>query len=460
MIAEIKAYFLRSSLSLGHRILISASLLLFVLMGVSWYLIDSSYQSGMVAAKRDQLQSQIFALLAAFDLDAKRQVSMPAYLPDSRLSLPGSGIYAQISDADGQVLWRSGSNVSDTITATMPEELGALSFDENYQYAKQPAFLGKFSVIWEVEGKGEHEFVFSVAESKEQFFSQLNNFRRKMFYWFFLALGLFLGMQALILSWGLLPLRKIAADVREVERGNADRLAGTYPDELQGLAENLNGLINSEKARRERYKNSLGDLAHSLKTPLAILQNLSLGNLVGEVQATMQEQVSRMREIVELQLQRALASGGSRVGKKIPLQEVAEKLIRSLIKVYQEKTVKVSVEIDPLCFFYGDQGDLMECMGNLLDNAFKWTGSMVRIRGDVANPATGSGLVICIEDDGPGIPAALVKEVLRRGVRADSQVAGHGIGLNMVKNLMDAYEGTLQIDRSSLGGARVQLEFP
>ena len=460
MIEKIRSFLSRSDLSLSHRILISASLVLFVLIGVSWYLVDSSYQNGLVVAKRDQLQSQIFSLLAAFDLDKAAQVKMPDYLPDSRFSLPESGIYAQISDAEGKVLWRSGSHVSGEIIAPLPAELGTLDFYEEHQYAGQPVFLASFSVVWETESNGEIQYVFSVAESKEQFFSQLGAFRQKLFYWVFLALVILLGFQGLILSWGLAPLRKIAAQVRDVEKGLADHLAGPYPKELQGLAENLNGLINSEKARRERFKNSLGDLAHSLKTPLAILQNFPAQNLPTDLHTTLQEQVMRMREIVELQLQRAAASGGARVGKKISVREVAEKIIRTLEKVYQDKPVSVVNEIEADCFFYGDQGDLMECLGNLLDNAFKWANTQIRIQGKRPAAAKDAGLVISIEDDGPGIPDHLLTEVLQRGVRADNQVAGHGLGLSMVKNLLDAYEGSLDIGRSSLGGASIQIEFP
>ena len=259
------------------------------------------------------------------------------------------------------------------------------------------------------------------------------------------------------------PLRKVAADLARVERGAEEHLAGRYPTELSGLATNLNNFIDSERERLKRYRNTLADLAHSLKTPLAVVRTQLESETDGkELRWTVLEQVGRMDEIVAYQLSRAATSGRQTFAAPLPLEPYAEEIVRSLEKVYNDKKVLCEFEIDPDSRFRGDQGDLMELLGNVLENAFKWARHTVLLtaRPAYSGDARVTGLDLSIEDDGPGIPEDRVEHLLQRGVRGDERVQGHGIGLSIVQDIVKAYGGSLKVTRSeALGGARFDVHL-
>ena len=158
-----------------------------------------------------------------------------------------------------------------------------------------------------------------------------------------------------------------------------------------------------------------------------------------------------MNTIVEYQLQRAATSGSGGIGSYVEVEQAITRLTSSLLKVYRDKQVELEVDVDPSLMFKGDEGDLMEILGNLLDNAFKWCKQRVVVSAGLH----GKRLNIRIEDDGPGMKPELVSQLLKRGARADQSIPGHGIGLSIVHNIVQAYRGTLKIEQSELGGVAV-----
>ena len=224
-----------------------------------------------------------------------------------------------------------------------------------------------------------------------------------------------------------------------------------------GLTDNLNRLVQSERKQRERYRQRLGDLAHSLKTPLAVLQNAA--NQSGGEQNISQlvtEQSQRMDQIVRYQLQRAVISQQITGVVRIPLLEHVNQVKQALDKVYQAKAVRCEILVDESIRFQGDQGDLMELLGNLIDNAYKYGAGEVRISAS----ETPEALTIVVEDNGGGIPEAQQQSIHQRGTRLDSQEQGQGIGLAVVSDIVAGYKGELVIDDSDLLGARFTLIFP
>ncbi len=197
----------------------------------------------------------------------------------------------------------------------------------------------------------------------------------------------------------------------------------------------------------------MADLAHSLKTPLAVLSSL---RGTSEHSHTMEEQVARMDNIVQYQLQRAATAGRSVLASPLPVTPVVERLLTSLEKVYQDKELNIHRDLDPRARFRGDEGDLMELLGNLLDNACKWAVAGVWL--EVSHKK--GTLRISVEDDGPGIAPHQAERVLTRGVRLDEATPGHGIGLPIVRDIVDAYEGKLEIAHSPHGGARFIVSLP
>src|SRR5690606_28488191 len=247
------------------------------------------------------------------------------------------------------------------------------------------------------------------------------------------------------------PLRRIAADLLHVERGTRESLAGHYPQELSGLASNINTFIEAERDRLKRYRNTLSDLAHRLKTPLAVIRNQLESDVDSEeLRWTVLEQVGRMDEIVAYQLSRAATSGRQTFAAPLPVEPFAEEIVRSLEKVYADKQILCEFELDPDARFRGDQGDMLELLGNVLENAFKWAKHRVLLT-TLAVQSSESRmpmLDICIEDDGPGIPDDKIEHLLQRGVRGDERVQGHGIGLSIVQDIVKAYKGTMTVSRS------------
>jgi len=274
-----------------------------------------------------------------------------------------------------------------------------------------------------------------------------------------MALVLMLA-QGAILRWGLRPLRTVTTDLQQIQQGHAERLEGDYPRELAGLTSSLNSLITHSKTVQTRYRNSLDDLAHSPKTPLAILQASQTGKDDDHTGTRVSEQVERMDEIISHQRQRAAVSGRTTLAKPVALDKVMKRLVRTLDKVYREKQVTTGLELDPGASFYGDEADLTEVLGNLLENAYKYCSGQIRVSVHCEKKAAAAqGLEISIEDDGRGIGPEMIDTVLQRGKRMDETVPGHGIGLSMAREIIDVYGGELEIGSSSLGGALLRVHF-
>jgi len=306
---------------------------------------------------------------------------------------------------------------------------------------------------------GKRTITFSVAVSLSPYEEQLWRFRRELIGWFAGLMLVLLVTLAALLHWVLAPVRRMEREIHEVEEGRCETLGAGYPRELSGVATNLNALLLGERKRVSRYRDTLGNLAHSLKTPLAVMRaSLSGGAPAGPVGA----EIDRMSGIIEHQLKRAAASGGALLGQApVEVAQVASELRGTLLKVYAGKDLSLELAIAPAALFVGDRGDLTELLGNLLDNACKWCRGRVRLTArsdESAGPRERLSLIV--EDDGPGISAEDRARVLERGVRADQNVPGHGLGLAMVHDTVDLYGGQLAIDASPLGGARISLRLP
>jgi two-component system sensor histidine kinase PhoQ len=247
--------------------------------------------------------------------------------------------------------------------------------------------------------------------------------------------------------------------VAAIESGDQAKILGAYPREIRALTDNLNGLLAHEQARQTRLDNALGDLAHSLKTPLAVIRG-ALGDVATPNAAAtiVEEQLARMNRIIAYQLQRARTGAlpGATLTPPVQIRRVTERLIESLSKVYRHKGVAVTLSVPQELQLPAVEGDLMEMLGNLLDNAFKWCRSQVHVLGRVDTGA----LILAIEDDGPGISPQDAVGLQARGARADEAVPGHGIGLAVAREICAAYGGRLSIEDSALGGARLCLYLP
>ncbi len=445
--------------SLSFRLGLSAAIILLAFLGLTGVTVERAFGEAAHKAMEERLQAHIYALLATFDIDPYGQVRMNDQRLDNRFSIPGSGLYGFVF-MQGQPLWRSASALGVKIPYVA---LGGGRRRLLFRKQEPRLWILYYGVVWETERGHPIPLVLAVAEDAASLSRQIADFRQTLWSWLG-GSGMFLLLtQILILRWSLKPLRTIAADLEAIEAGKKKRLAGPYPKELGRLATNLNILLESERAHLERYRNTLADLAHSLKTPLAVLRGMGQSaRLPEQAQQTLSEQLERMQHLVDYQLKKAAAQGSHGTLTPIAVLPVLERIRSSLDKIHREKAVvcRLVGKGDTHCFL--DEGDLYEIAGNLLDNAYKWCRRRINVRVDV-HPQAGRrhpDLSIKIEDDGPGIPESLRREVLKRGIRADQSTHGHGIGLAVVNELVTLHRGRLVYHQSPLGGAGWEVRIP
>lgn len=436
-------------MSLNQRIILSATLVLVIFITLTAAALDRAFYESAESALRDRLTSQLYALMAAAEIDGSG-VLMPSSELDALLGLPSSGVYAHITDQTGQILWRSSS----VLGAKLPPPVVLPSGDKGFSKisaGNQNYYSFAYGVNW-LTDTDSMAITFNITTDLASFDKQINKYRMTLWGWLLAMAMLLLVSQMLILRWGLSPLRKVAKELGRIETGEQGQIEKSYPLEIDRLTSNINSLLQQERNQKTRYRNALGDLAHSLKTPLAVLQS-GLSDDSDKRYDSMQQQITRMNTIVEYQLQRAATAGSASIGKSVNVRSVIERIVESLQKVYRDKSIKLKVTVDEKLVFKGDEGDLMEILGNLLDNAFKWTNKNI----EVVAVEQDNKLTLHVMDDGPGIKAEDVGTILQRGTRADQSIEGHGIGLSIVRNIVDAYQGELIVEKSELGGAEISI---
>jgi len=262
-------------------------------------------------------------------------------------------------------------------------------------------------------------------------------------------------VQVLILKWGLNPIKAVSHDLSLIQQGNQSKLQGSYPLELEEMTNSINTLLSNEAEQRKRYKNTLSNLAHSLKTPLAIMQgSLKPDDVVQKNELV--EQINRIDQIVSYQLKKSISVPQNPFSNTVPLKASCQKVVAALHKVYRDKPANVVIDISGELAFKGEKGDLLEVLGNLIDNAFKYGNGEIHIQ--AASTST-NGLSLMIEDNGNGIEAAYREKILQRGERADTTQIGQGIGLAVVADIISAYQGSIEIKQSDLGGALVTVNL-
>ena len=454
--------------SLRARQLLAASLGLVAFLALAGYALDRAF----VATAEDNLRQRLkaYALKYTDEIDFTRGGALipPFDTPDPRFDMPDSGLYAEVILPNGR--WGSNS----TLGPALPNSpmLGPLeeTFDGPVPFRRADGLesqVYRYGVgfIWAERGP-EAEFPYSIyiLEDAQSLNAQMRVFRGALWVYLGSAGLILLLLQMAVLRWSLHPLRRVVSELTRVQRGEIARMSERHPRELEPLTDSINAFIESERENLERQRNTLADLAHSLKTPLAVLRTqLDAGSDGSALREELDAQLKRMNGLVTYQLARAASSGHKLFSAPVMIEPHAEEIVRGLEKVYAGKRVLCEFEIDPRARFYGEPGDLQELMGNLLENAFKWARSRVLLTvTSLPAPANRrAGLSLSVEDDGPGITDENIPVVLQRGVRGDERVHGHGIGLSIVQDIVRDYRGELHVSRSEeLGGAQFSVTLP
>ncbi|AGZ34488.1 HAMP domain-containing protein [Pseudomonas sp. SWI6] len=272
------------------------------------------------------------------------------------------------------------------------------------------------------------------------------------------ALVLILVLQRVTVTRSLRPLERARQQIAQLQQGQRTQLDAEVPTELAPLVDQINHLLSHTEDSLRRSRNALGNLGHALKTPLAVLLTLASSERLKdlpEVQAQMREQLEQIQQRLARELNRARLAGDALPGAQFDCDAELPGLLGTLAMIHGEGLSLVH-EVPPGLLLPWDREDLLELLGNLLDNACKWADSEVRL----SIAPTPEGYRICIDDDGPGIPEGQRQQVLERGSRLDEQVDGHGLGLGIVRDIVEAWGGQLALLESPLGGLRVRLELP
>ncbi|XOV78599.1 MAG: ATP-binding protein [Aestuariibacter sp.] len=434
-------------LSLKLRVFTAALLALLFFVPLMAFALKQAFVASLTQSVQERMELQALTLISEFEI-VDGEHYMPEVMIHGAFNLPESGLYGVVLNLD-DVLWRSMSAINwqwpEVISFPLPGNSAFIEVKDQQQDYFRYSYTAEFETQLGFTPVGFHVF-----QEKAGFNEEVEKFEQTLLYWLGIITSVLFLLLIFTLNTALRPISNLVRDIHKIESGNSSGLSDHYPKELETLKSSLNHLLQSEYRQRERYKNSLGDLAHSLKTPLAVLSGSP------NLKAEDREPVEQINSIIQRQLKRAVAGAGSGWNQKEAILPIVEKLTQSMDKVYQDKCLSIEFDIDDNAFFYGDKTDFTEVLGNILDNACKAAVDKILISAHLSD----SALVINVADDGPGIPENKKSWLLERGKRLDSYEAGQGIGMAVVADLVAAYQGTLEIGTSEWQGAAVKVAFP
>ncbi len=435
-------------LSIRDRLLVSAAAILCLFALLLSYALVVAYQTTLEDAVRSRLAADARTVMAVAR-ERNGELVLPRVLENPRFNKAESDLVALIFNRRGELIWRSPS---------------ALDFHPNYRpvYREGQADFLRISAgtrdyfIYDLDLQfGESGYSIVTGDTAAEVDRHLANYRNNLLLWLggsIAALVLLLGGA---LAWSLRPLRALRRQLGGVQRGDETSLGGDFPAEVAGLVRALNRLLAVEHARQTRYRTALAELAHGLKTPLAVMGEVTQTLPAGEQREVLLSQLQRVGQQVGYQLQRIVPGSGGLVPQPLPLQPVLEKLCTALAKVYPEKGVRWQLALGDVALLLSE-AQALELFGNLLENAFRLCLQEVRVEA----LRDGDGVVVSVDDDGAGVPPALRDRILERGSRADPDHDGQGIGLAVVVDLVDELGGRVVIDDAELGGASFRLLLP
>lgn len=434
-------------LSLRLRSFAAALLALLFFIPLTAITLEQAFTNSLSQSMLEQLRIQSLTLISEFEVE-EGEPSMPEQLFNDKLNIPGSGLYAFIQKEE-ELVWQSLSTLNWNRVPQFPApQVGQEAFDAEFSMETK-YFLFAYTAEFETN-EGFRPVSFYILQDRKTFESEQQTFANTLWNWLGLIALLLIALLLFSLNAALKPINQLIGQIKQAEAGKIERISAQYPPELEKLKSNINHLLDTEQQQRSRYKNSLSDLAHSLKTPLAVLSGTD------RMPPESQEPLQQIDNIIQRQLKRAAARAGSHWESAELIAPQINKLVGAMKKVYVEKELVISVDIAENTRYRTDKTDLLELLGNLLDNACKAANRHVSVNAHELNEQ----LHIIISDDGPGIKLEDREKMLNRGARLDSYAEGQGIGMAVVADLLTAYQGQLEILDSEIGGAAIKITLP
>ncbi len=408
-----------------------------------------------------------------FVIDNNSKNDFLAFLIKNKFSKLSSEKFAYIQhNESGNIVWHSQYPFNDisagrfakdkrkvftTFLLTMPPDVGGVDIlnPEDTQGRNVSKLDGAENYIVYARGfsyKPNGSYQLILAKSASALQKGHDEILRNIFLLFLITTILVLISQLASSYFVITPIREFEKEINKIESGEQQLIIKEYPTELSAVKSAVNALINAEKGQKQRYRDALDDLAHSLKTPLSVLQSTAEKSH----NDTIRTQVSRMDDIIAYQLRRAVVNDHGTIIKQQAVRPVLYRLKDSLVKVYRDKPFEFVINVDDYCKCRMEEDDMMEVFGNLANNACRFCEKIV----EITATQNGDILIIDIDDDGLGFPDKNPSELLQRGIRADSHSEGQGIGLAVSTEIVEAIGGKIELLISPHVGARVRLHLP
>lgn len=451
--------------SLAFRLIAAAAVVSLVLLLAAGILLSSLFTAAVERSLDARLQAVMDGLLASVELDGNKP-KMDKALADTRFEIPLNGWYWQISAVDGDPSRQLAS------ASLLDERLPIAQFNvadrapgtrmAGYMRDRSGNRLRVIEQRFSLFGSAE-QYSFLVAGNFDELQTEVSAFNNALI----AVLGLLgAGVVAAIffqVRYGLRPLTVLQGELGRIREAKQERITGDYPKEIQTVTDELNLLLESNTEIIERARTQVGNLAHALKTPLSVLTN-EAGIHGGPLARKVTEQAGIMRDQVSMYLDRARRAARARtIGSVCDPNDVVRAIVRTLERIHVEQGIKVKAAYDDGLRFRGERQDLEEMVGNLLDNAFKWSEGKIAVSVRPAQDPPDARipwLEIRVEDNGPGLPDGAAEIAMQRGKRLDETKPGSGLGLNIVIETAAMYGGKLSLDRSGLGGLGAKLVLP
>lgn len=454
--------------SLAFRLFATSAAWTLLVLPLAGYLIYALYREDVQLSFDAQLKKLLTALAVDSMNTTGDQPVPPQNLYEPLFEVTHSGWYWQvrpIDNAEGRTL----------VSSSLASEVLPSPYDRKFptdttgtRWMNVPGPTGETIRILEVIDTPGHEpdktkYSVIVAGPLNWLEETVAKFRNRLT----TALSLFgLGLLAVTLfqvRFGLLPLRRIEQGLSSIRSGSAAKLDGQLPAEIEPLQSELNALIQSNNEIVDRARTQVGNLAHALKTPLAVITNEAREDK-SPFAIKVAEQAQIMRDQVGHYLDRArMAASAGAIGRVTPFEPVAEPLVRALERINRDKGIEIHMSVDRDAKFQGEKHDLEEMLGNLLDNACKWGRKRVQLKATVSAldiKSKTKRLTVTVEDDGPGLTDDQRKKIGKRGMRLDETKPGSGLGLSIVSDLATSYRGNMALEASPLGGLLVRIDLP
>ena len=451
--------------SLAVRLFLWATACTVVILIITGIALSTLYRHAVERAFDRRLDVYLRTLVADVASPEEGSDKYPQSIGEPLFELPLSGWYWQVTRLDTKTPEvHSSRSLWDSSLPRLPDDSSPVDAEYRQGYARGPEDQELRLVAREIDLGADGRYLVVVAGDASEIDDETRSFDRAIVITFTALTLALLLTTALQVRFGLAPLTRISQSLAAIRSGRAERLQGEFPVEIAPLARETNALIDANREIVERARTHVGNLAHALKTPLSVIVNEAVARGNDPLAHKVLEQTDIMRDQVARQLERArLAARSTVVGAMVDVPPVVTALARTMEKLHRARDIAIAIDVPEHAQFRGEQQDLEEMVGNLVDNGCKWAQSRVAIevladqpRADGAKPR----VRIIVDDDGPGLSPAEREQVAQRGQRLDETKPGSGLGLSIVVELAGLYGGALTLGTAPIGGLRAELALP